>query len=76
MCKSEFRHELLYKNSSPVTSQTVNGSRLTGYIVNVMRSTVIERFMVRGSHVAPKYVIHDMKTRTLVMKLRRCAIKS
>ena len=28
------------------TSQTVTGSRLTGYIVNVMRSPVIERLMV------------------------------
>ena len=61
--------------STPVTSQTVTGSRLTGYIVNVMRSPVIERFMVRGSQVALKHVIHDMEARTLVMELRRCAIK-
>ena len=40
-----------YKRS-PVTSQTVTGSRLTGYIVNVMLSPVIERLMVRGSQVA------------------------
>ena len=31
--------------------------------------------MVRGSQVALKHVIHDMVTRTLVMELRRCAIK-
>ena len=31
--------------------------------------------MVRGSQVALKHVIHDMETRTLVMELRRCAIK-
>ena len=46
-----------------------------GYIVNVMRSPVIERLMVRGSQVAPKHVIHDMEARTLVMELRRRAIK-
>ena len=53
-----------------MTSQTVTGSRLTGYIANVMRSPVIERLMVRGSHV-----IHDMEERTLVIELRRRAIK-
>ena len=58
-----------------MTNQTVTGSRLTGYIVNVMRSPVIERLMVRGSQVAIKHVIHDMVTRTLLMELRRCAIK-
>ena len=58
-----------------MTNQTITGSRLTGYIVNVMRSPVIERLMVRGSQVALKHVIHDMVTRTLVMELRRCAIK-
>ena len=55
--------------------QTVTGSRLTGYIVNVMRSPVIERLMVRGSLVALKHVIHDMEIRTLVMELRRRATK-
>ena len=40
-----------------------------------MRSPVIERLMVRGLQVALKHVIHDMETRTLVMELRRCAIK-
>ena len=54
---------------------TVTGSRLTGYIVNVMRSPVIERLMVRGSQVALKHVIHDMEARTLVMELRRRSIK-
>ena len=58
-----------------MTSQTVTGSRLTGYIVNVIRSPVIERLMVRGSQVALKHVIHDMETRTLVMEVRRRAIK-
>ena len=58
-----------------MTSQTVIGSRLTGYIVNVMRSPVIEKLMVRGSQVALKNVIHDMETRTLMMELRRRAIK-
>ena len=53
----------------------VTGSRLTGYIVNVMRSPVIERLMVRGSQVALKHVIHDMEARTLVMELHRRAIK-
>ena len=67
MCKSIKR--------SPVTNQTVTGSRLTSYIVNVIRSPVIERLMVRCSQVALKHVIHDMVTRTLVMELRRCAIK-
>ena len=60
---------------SPVTSQMVTGSRLTGYIVNVMRSPVIERLMVRGSQVALKHVIHVMEGRTLVIELRRRAIK-
>ena len=58
-----------------MTNQTITGSRLTGYIVNVMRSPVIERLMVRGSQVAIKHVIHDMVTRTLLMELRRHAIK-
>ena len=40
-----------------------------------MRSPVIERLMVRGSHVAIKHVIHDMVTRTLLMELRWRAIK-
>ena len=53
----------------------VTGSRLTGYIVNVMRSPVIERLLVRGSQVALKHVFHDMEIRTLVMELRRRAIK-
>ena len=42
------------------TNQIVNLSRLTGYIVNVKRSPVIKRLMVRGSQVALKHVIHDM----------------
>ena len=58
-----------------MTNQTVTGSRLTGYIVNVMRSPVIERLMVRGSQVALKHVIHETVTRTLVIELRRRAIK-
>ena len=58
-----------------MTNQTVTGSRLTGYIVNVMRSPVIERLMVRGSQVAIKVVIHDMVTRALLRELRRRAIK-
>ena len=40
-----------------------------------MRSPVIERLKVRGSQVALKHVIHDMVTRTLVIELRRRAIK-
>ena len=40
-----------------------------------MRSPVIERLMVRGSQVALKHGIHDMETRTLVIELRRSAIK-
>ena len=52
-----------------------SGSRLTGYIVNVMRSPVIKRLMVRGSQVALKNVIHDMVTRTLEMELHWRAIK-
>ena len=51
------------------------GSRLTGCIVNVMRSPVIERLIVRGSQVVLKHVIHDIETTTLVMELRRLAIK-
>ena len=56
-----------------MTNQTVAGSRLTGYIVNVIRSPVIERLMVRGSQVALKHVIHDIhvEARTLVMELRQ-----
>ena len=54
----------------------VTGTRLTGYIVNVMRSPVIERLLVRGSQVALKHVSHDMEIRTLVIELRRRAIKS
>ena len=33
------------------------------------------RLMVRGSHVALKNAIHDMEASTLVIELRRCAIK-
>ena len=62
-------------SSESVTNQMVTGSRLTGYIVNVMRSPVIERLMVRGSQVAIKHVFHDMEIRTLVMELRRRASK-
>ena len=40
-----------------------------------MRSPVIESLMVRGPQVALNHVIHDMETRTLVMELRRRAIK-
>ena len=40
-----------------------------------MRSPVIEMLMVRGSQVALKHAIHDMEARTLVMELRRRAIK-
>ena len=58
-----------------MASQTVTGSRLTGYIVNVMRSPVIEMLMDRGSQVTLKHVIHDMEARTLVMELRRRANK-
>ena len=61
--------------SSDNFSQTVTGLRLTGYIVNVMRSPVIERLMVRSSQVAFKHVIHDMEARTLAMELRRRATK-
>ena len=53
----------------------VTGSRLTGYIVNVMRSSVIEMVLVRGSQVALKHFFHDMEIKKLVMELRRCAIK-
>ena len=63
----------LYANRQALSSDT--GSRLTGYIVNVMRSPVIERLIVRCSQVALKHVIHDMEARTLVMELRRRAIK-
>ena len=66
---------LIDKARPPVTNQTVTGSRLAGYIVNVIRSPAIEKLMVRGSRVALKHVIHDMETRTLVMELRRRAIK-
>ena len=45
------------------------------FLVNVMRSPVIERLMVRGSQAALKHVFHDMETRTLVVELRRRAIK-
>ena len=58
-----------------MTNQTVTGSGLTGYIVNVMRSPVIERLMIRGSQVALKHVIHHRVTRSQVMKMRRRAIK-
>ena len=53
----------------------VTGTKLTGYIINVMRSPVIERLLVRGSQVALKHVFHDMEIRILVMELRRRAIK-
>ena len=49
----------------------VTGSKLTAYIVNVMRSPVIERLMVRGSQVALKHVIHDMEARILGQNLPR-----
>ena len=58
-----------------MTNQTVTGLRPTGYIVNMMRSPVIARFMVRGSQVALQNVIHDMVTKKLVVELRRRAIK-
>ena len=42
---------------------------------DVMLSPVIERLMIRGSQVALKHVFHDKEIRTLVMELRRRAIK-
>ena len=53
-----------------LSSDKPNGtvSRLTGHIVNMMRSPVIERLMVRGSQVALKHVFLDMEARTLVME--------
>ena len=61
--------------SSRATQVDATGSRLTGYIVNVMRSPVIERLMVQGSQKELKYVIYDMETRTMVIELRRRAVK-
>ena len=58
-----------------MTNEMVTGSRLTGYIINVMRSPVIERLMVRGSQVAHKHVFHDVEIRTVVTELPRRAIK-
>ena len=58
-----------------MANRTVTGSRLTGYTVNVMHSPVIETLMVRGSQVALKHATRDMETRTLVIELRRRAIK-
>ena len=49
--------------SYAMTNQMVTSSRLTGYIVNVMRSPVIERLMVRGSQVAHKHVFHGVEKR-------------
>ena len=40
-----------------------------------MRSPVFERLMVRGSQVARNHAIQDMEAKTLVMELRRRAIK-
>ena len=68
-------HMLIDKALSSDYNQTVTGSWLTGYIVNVVRSPVIERLMVQGSQVALRHVIYDMETRTLVMELRRRASK-
>ena len=42
---------------SLVTNQMVTGSRLTGYMVNVKRFSVIERLMVQGSQVALTFMI-------------------
>ena len=53
----------------------VTGTKVTGYIVKVMRSPVIERLLIRGSEVALKHVFRDMELRTLMMELRRRAIK-
>ena len=66
-------HMLIDKALS--SDKPVTSSRLNGYILNVTRSPVIERLMVRGSQVALKHVIYDMEPRTLVMELRRRAIK-
>ena len=40
-----------------------------------MRSPVIERLLARGSQVALKHAFPDLGIRTLVMELRRRAIK-
>ena len=53
----------------------VISTRLTGYIVNVIRSPVIERLLVRGSQVTLNHVFQDMEIKTLVMELRWRAIK-
>ena len=45
------------------------------YSVKVRRSQVVERLLVRGLLVSG-HVIHDMETKTLVMELRRFAVKT
>ena len=60
---------------SSISTNLLKAHIHSGYIVNVMRSPVFERLIARGSQVALKHVIRDMEARTLVMELRRRAIK-
>ena len=60
---------------SPVLTLKPSFSSPQSPALSLQRSPVIERLVVRGSQVAIKHVIHDMVTRTLLMELRRRAIK-
>ena len=56
-----------------ITCNEILDTALRSLFVNTMG--YIERFLVRGSRVALKHVFHDMEIRTLVMTMRRRAIK-
>ena len=80
--RNYLNRETLLKYANMLIDKALSSDKPNGYWfeadwlhVNVMRSPVIERLMVRGSQVALKHVIHDMEARTLVMELRRRAIK-
>ena len=50
-----------------MTNQVVAGSMLPGYIVNVMRSPVIERLMGQGSQGAFKQIDTELKDGSTVV---------
>ena len=67
---------MLKAKRSPVTNQMVTGMRLTDYIVKRDVLSSNRKVAGSGSQVALKHLFRDMEIKTLVMELRRHAIKS
>ena len=58
-----------------LSSDKPNGHWFEADWLHCKRDTLSSNQKIDGSHVVLKHVIHDMEARTLVMELRRRAIK-